>query len=187
MTGWDLSEAAQATIGYFWNVTRSQVYRELHSLEAQGLVVGGERGTREKRAYTITEAGRAAFADWISQEPGPLVARFPLLVTVWFGDHLSDDSLDFFLRLHRARHEKRREFLHNLVEEVDDHSAPGARVARFGLMFEEMVLGWFDSLSQFGGVEERGEHPGEPRPSKPRRPGDFGEEPPSLRKRGRGD
>ena len=107
-------------------------------------------------------------------------------MTVWSGDHLPEDTLDFFLRLHRARHEKRREFLRNVVDEVEDHSSPSARVARFGLMFEEMVLGWFDSLPQFGGVERRGVQPGEPRPSRPRRPGDFGEEPPpSLRKPGR--
>ena len=29
MTGWDLNEFVRASIGNFWNVTRSQVYREL--------------------------------------------------------------------------------------------------------------------------------------------------------------
>ena len=32
MTGWDLAQTVEATIGDFWNVTRSQVYRELRTL-----------------------------------------------------------------------------------------------------------------------------------------------------------
>lgn len=185
MTGWDLSEVAQMTIGFFWNVTRSQVYRELHRLEEQGMVVAGERGARDKRPYTITEAGRAAFADWIAEEPGPLVSRFPLLVTVWFCDHLPQETLDSFLRFHRARHEERRDFVRDVVAKLTDHSTPVARVARFGLMFEEMVVAWFDTLPPFGGVEARGDVPGEPRPLSPL--GDVGENPMATgRKSGKG-
>ncbi len=186
MTGWDLSEVVSATIGNFWNVTRSQVYRELKTLEAEGHVVGGERGVREKRAYQITDSGRAAFADWISQEPGPEVARYPLLVTVWFGDHLPEDQLEWFLRLHRARHEKQARFLRNIVETVTDHSTPAARAARFGLYYEEAVLRWFDSLSFFGGEEPSDGKPAEPRPSQPARPGDFRDANPGAHDEGRG-
>ncbi len=172
MTGWDLSEVVQLTVGNFWNVTRSQIYRELKTLEQEGFVTGGERGPRDKRAYTITESGRAAFAEWISREPGPEIARFPLLISVWFGDHLSEDEMDWFLRLHRARHEKRLEFYRQIHSEVEDHSTPSARALRFGLFYEEAVMRWLDSLPNFGGKEEtRGSEP--PRPAQPRRPGDF--------------
>ena len=42
-TGWDLVQAVEGSVGYFWNITRSQVYRELETLAAQGYVT-------EKRA-----------------------------------------------------------------------------------------------------------------------------------------
>ncbi len=173
MTGWELSEVVAATIGNFWNVTRSQIYRELRSLESAGMVVGGERGVREKRAYEITEEGRAAFADWIRQEPGPEVARYPMLITVWFGDHLPEDELEWFLRLQRARHEKRLDFYRQLHDSMEDHTTPAARALRFGLYYEEAVMAWFDSLPWFGGEEPRGAVAEEPRPSQPKRPGDF--------------
>jgi len=173
LTGWELSEVVSMTIGNFWNVTRSQVYRELKTLEAEGHVIGGERGVRDKRAYEITESGRAAFADWIRQEPGPEMTRYPLLVTVWFGDHLPEDELEWFLRLHRARHEKQERFLRNVLDTVQDHSTPAARATRFGLYYEQAVLRWFDSMPCFGGVEVRQGSPEEPRPSRPARPGDF--------------
>ena len=146
MTGWELSEVVTATIGFFWNVTRSQIYRELRSLEQNGLVVGGERGSRDKRHYTITDAGRKAFSEWISKEPGPEVARYPLLMTVWFGDHVDPQDMDWFLRLHRARHEKRLEFYRGVHGEMEDHTTPAARALRFGLYYVEAVVRWFDSL-----------------------------------------
>lgn len=173
MTGWDLSEVVQLTIGSFWNVTRSQVYRELRTLEAGDYVVGGERGAREKRAYTITEKGRVAFRDWISLEPGREVARYPLLVTVWFGDHLPEDELEWFLRVHYQRHSKRREFLQQVEDELDDHSTPAARALRFGLYYEDAVVRWFETLPWFGGTELRSRKKREPRPRAPRKPSDF--------------
>ena len=44
MSGWDLAETAQSSIGDFWTVTRSQVYRELAWMAEAGLVEAGERG-----------------------------------------------------------------------------------------------------------------------------------------------
>jgi DNA-binding PadR family transcriptional regulator len=177
MTGWELSETVELTVGSFWNVTRSQVYRELHKLEEAGMVVAGERGPRDKRPYEISVKGRAVFREWIDQEPGPLVSRFPLMLTTWFGDHLPPDRLEKFLRLHRERHEKRHAVLSVINDEITDTSTPAARVARFGLLFEQMMLAWFDSLREFGGEETRGAEPGEARPSQPRRLGGFGMEP----------
>lgn len=173
MAGWDLSEAVQATIGYFWNVSRSQIYRELRTLEELGLVVGGERGAREKKLYTITEAGRATFREWISREPGSEVARYPLLVTMWFSDHIQEEQLDWFLRFHRNEHGKRLDFYRHVYGEIDDESTPAARTLRFGLFYEEAIMRWFDSLPNFGGKERGAGTAHEPRPSEPKRPGDV--------------
>lgn len=174
MTGWDLAESVQLTIGAFWNMSRSQVYRELKTLEQGGFVVGGARGARDKRHYTITEDGRAAFRDWISQEPGVEIARYPMLITVWFGDHLDDDELGWSLSVHYARHRKRLEFYKRLVAETGDESQPASRAMRFGVMYEQMVVDWFETLPWFGGVERTGPEPGESRPSQPKKPSDFG-------------
>ena len=45
-SGWDLAAKAQKTIGEFWNVTRSQVYRELKLLEGEGHIVARGSGAR---------------------------------------------------------------------------------------------------------------------------------------------
>ena len=88
MTGWDLAQMAEMVIGDFWNVTRSQVYRELRTLEGLELVAADTAATREKRPYSITDQGRTAFATFINREPGPDLLPSPLLLMVVFGRHL---------------------------------------------------------------------------------------------------
>jgi DNA-binding PadR family transcriptional regulator len=145
MAGWDLAHRVEATIGDFWNVTPSQIYRELRTMEERGLVEAGETGSRERRPYAITKAGRAAFAGWIAQEPGDDVIRSPLLLTVFFGEHVDRGQMDRFLAIHRLRHQRRLDRYQELAA-----SLSGARdgeslrhALRYGIEHEQAVLRWF--------------------------------------------
>src|SRR5437763_12575889 len=89
MTGWDLDQWVTNSIGNFWNVTRSQIYRELRTLTDAGYAKAGDAGTRDKVPYAITSKGRAAFRRWIAQAPPPEVIRSRLLLTIFFGHQLS--------------------------------------------------------------------------------------------------
>ncbi len=149
-SGWEIAQAVEGTIGNFWNVTRSQVYRELRSLEERGLVEAGETGARDRRPYTVTDAGRRAFAAWIAREPGPDLVRSPLLLTVFFGEYLDPALLRRFLVLHRAQHEKQLAYyeeLHDSLQgvETEEHSV---LALRYGIEHERAVLRWLDSMPQ---------------------------------------
>ncbi len=89
MTGWDLVAVAQQRIGDFWTLTQSQVYRELAAMAGAGLVELGRPGPRDRKPYLITEAGRAAFREWIDREPALEQIRFPLLLSIMFAGHTS--------------------------------------------------------------------------------------------------
>jgi DNA-binding PadR family transcriptional regulator len=161
MTGWDLMVTAERVIGDFWSLTQSQVYRELAAMSDSGLIEQGERGVRDRKPYTITDAGRLAFADWIDREPAPETIRFPLLLTVAFGGHLPPDRLAAFLATHRASHQRRLTgYLE--VQAATGESAGMAAYARatldFGIAYERAVLAWFDGLpAQLTDSEAAGE------------------------------
>lgn len=142
-TGWNLVREIEAGLGRFWNVTTSHVYRELRQLEAAGLVAAGPPGRRDRRPFAITPAGRSAFEQWIDQPPGAEQIRFPLLVKLWFARHLEPERLEEFLdgaaEDHRARLAFYRE-VERALGEGDDRTA----VVRFGIAYEESVLGWLD-------------------------------------------
>lgn len=148
MSGWDLAATAQHVIGDFWSLTRSQVYRELAWMAEEGLVRAGERGSRDRQPFELTEAGRAAFKEWASQEPGPETIRFPLLLTISFGRHIEPDQLAAFIARHRAIHARRLAEYEAHRDEAgeDERDIYGEATLAFGLAYERAVLAWFDSL-----------------------------------------
>lgn len=150
MTGWDLSQTAMTVIGGFWSLTRSQVYRELQRMAVDGLVEAGEPGTRDARPYALTDAGRAAFADWSARPPQEETIRFPLLLGVAFGGHQDPATLRAHLAAHRVIHERRLaqyEANQAAAAAVGDTADPyAAATLAFGLRYEQAVLDWFDEL-----------------------------------------
>lgn len=148
MTGWDLVALAQQRIGSFWTLTQSQVYRELAAMAGAGLVEAGQPGPRDRKPYTITADGRAAFQDWISQEPGVEQIRFPLLVTIMFAKHLPPEQLAETIQKHRAIHAERLAGYRKAQRELRKAGGGDFRVAtlEFGVRYERAVLDWFDQL-----------------------------------------
>src|SRR5438309_580364 len=99
MTGWQINETARQSLARFWSITRSQVYLELGRLEQAGLVESlGEEGPRARRPYRITDAGRAAFGQWLlawtAAGPREDQLRSPLLLSVFFGGFLPPDLME---------------------------------------------------------------------------------------------
>ncbi len=151
LSGWDLLATAQVVIGDFWTVNRSQVYRELTAMSEAGLVEAGEPEARDRRPFSITDAGRRAFAEWVAREPGSETIRFPLLLTIAFGRHLEADHLATFVQRHRGAHAERlaryRE-QHDTAEAASDADPYAMATLTFGILYEEAVLRWFDQLPQ---------------------------------------
>lgn len=157
-TGWDLVAMAEAAIGPFWSLTRSQVYRELARMAESGYVEAGDPGPRERRPYEITDAGRAAFLEWASREPGEEVIRFPLLLLIALGRHMPAGQLIPAVRHHRTLHAIRLQRLEGVMQAVE--AAEGAdpfavATMRFGLGYERAAVAWFDELPE----EIRGTEP----------------------------
>lgn len=151
MTGWDLARHAESTIGPFWNVTRSQIYRELRDLAERGLVAAGDAGPRDRTPYEITDAGGDAFAAWLIGDPGPDLIRHRLLLTVFFADHVPPERLSEILGQQRAAHRAQLS-AYRAMEPLALAGARGAALA-FGIAYEEMVLSWLDDVADRLGAD----------------------------------
>lgn len=149
MTGWDLARLAETVIGDFWNVSQSQIYRELRTLEGAGLVEAtSSLGSREKKPYTITEKGRAAFTIWIRREPGPDIVRSPLMLMVFFGGHLDDVHRERFLAIQRLRHEQTLDEYRKVLATVGADEPDLANVLQFAIFHEEAMQRWFEWMAR---------------------------------------
>src|SRR4249920_1068438 len=84
-SGYTLKQRFDGSVGSFWSATQSQIYRELHGLEQDGLAsvetVPG-LGKPDRKVYSLTPAGRAALARWLEEPREPLFLRHPLLLKV---------------------------------------------------------------------------------------------------------
>jgi DNA-binding PadR family transcriptional regulator len=144
----DLLRVAQLRIGDFWNLTRSQVYRELGALAMAGYVRAGPPGPREARPYRITRTGREAFGRWLAEESPSNQVRLGLLVLVAFGRYLPPGRLGQLLKEYEEEHRRRLDGYRVLDQHLAAQNADAYTRATlsFGLHYEEAILSWLDSL-----------------------------------------
>jgi DNA-binding PadR family transcriptional regulator len=149
LTGWDLVARAEQTIGPFWSLTKSQVYRELALMAEHGLVTPGETGRRDAKPYTITDAGRAAFADWAARGPGEATIRLPLLLFVTLGKHLEPGLLRTVLAEQRAHQAALlRDYLgiRQMLGELDEQDPHLLATLEYGITVARATVRWIDRL-----------------------------------------
>jgi PadR family transcriptional regulator, regulatory protein AphA len=73
-SGYSLSKDFQDTLSHVWSARHSQVYPELGRMAEQGLVTVEAAGPRGRKAYAVTDAGRAELERWLTEEePGRAV------------------------------------------------------------------------------------------------------------------
>jgi PadR family transcriptional regulator AphA len=106
MTGYTLKQRFEGSVGSFWSATQSQIYRELHALEADGLVVvrreRGDDGKPDRKVYANTPAGRDALEAWLLEPLEPLQLRHPLLLKFVFSSETPPAALDAILAKYQA-------------------------------------------------------------------------------------
>lgn len=74
MSGYELDQRFEASVGSTWTAGHSQIYPELNRLADDGLIEAGEPGPRGRKTYAITGAGIAAVRAWLSETaPDPTV------------------------------------------------------------------------------------------------------------------
>lgn len=71
MTGYDIAKEFNKELSEFWYAKHSQIYPELKKLVEEGLLtyeiqISGE--ILEKKLYSITDDGKAAFLEWMLEE-----------------------------------------------------------------------------------------------------------------------
>jgi len=73
LTGYALAKQFDVSLGFFWQASHQQIYRELKRLHTQGQIAVQEvsqMGRPDKRVYSLTDTGRQALEDWV-QAPTP--------------------------------------------------------------------------------------------------------------------
>lgn len=111
MTGYELMQQFEGALAEFWNAKHSQIYPELKRLTTEGMVTYDIKiaGTvLEKKVYTITNAGRKDFLQWLSlDEPMQETAKDIFRLRLFFGNHLGSDRRMELIKSQLTQHQAR--------------------------------------------------------------------------------
>jgi len=146
LSGAEVWDAVERSVGGFWSMTRSQVYRELRALADTGLAAEREASGR----FAITPSGRdvvrAWFVDFALGEPRDDQWRSAVTLTVFFGHYLPADLLERVVREHRLRCERRLDVLRSIEAALAaDRSLPGSTLRR-GMLHLAGTVDWTDDV-----------------------------------------
>lgn len=103
MSGYDLKQRIDFSIGNFWSESFGQIYPTLKKLEEDGSVTSSEEGKAGRKVYALTEAGRERLAAWLDVPARPRVPRHELLLKVFFGSGAAIETVREQVALYRSR------------------------------------------------------------------------------------
>ena len=106
-TGIDLARRFDRSMGFFWNATHQQIYRELNGMQQKNWIstIEEHNTNSRKKTYQVEQLGRAELADWMVKQSPPAQLREELMVRLRAEAQLGGNSvlpeLERHLILHR--------------------------------------------------------------------------------------
>lgn len=163
-SGSDLALRFDRSIGYFWQATHQQIYRELARLEEAGWIeaLPVETGRGRKRKYRALPPGRDELARWVAEGQGPLAIRDELMVRLRAEAVVGPTGLAEALQRLVAVHREKLS-LYRDIEAKDFPSKPETReqklrhlVLKAGIDFETQRIALCDEALAVLGSTENG-------------------------------
>jgi DNA-binding PadR family transcriptional regulator len=152
-SGYEIKQAVDLSIRFFWTISHAQIYPSLEHLERRGLVRGRSdpQGRRPRRVYEVTQRGEAALAEWVERdEPMPFELRDIGLLKLFFADTLDRDHARALLDAVRRRSEERIQTLRDIepagrAMEGEGNAFP-LLTLRMGIAFHQAMV---DACDEF--------------------------------------
>jgi len=83
-SGYELTKEFELSLANVWSAKHSQIYPELRKMTEEGWLTVGEEGSRGRKEYEITDAGRAELRRWLIDVTPDRIGRNEWLLRVFF-------------------------------------------------------------------------------------------------------
>jgi PadR family transcriptional regulator AphA len=156
LTGYELTKRFYGSVAFCWHAHQSQIYAELDRLDRAGWI-SAKREARtagpQRRAFALTEPGRAALIDWLRAPEPELALKDEWLLRVWAVDLLGAEDARALLEACRRLHEERLRAYNGLMRKLRREHGPVERTEhealvgpylclQQGIWHEEMYVRW---------------------------------------------
>jgi DNA-binding PadR family transcriptional regulator len=146
-SGYEIKQAVELSIRFFWTISHAQIYPSLERLEAAELVEGCSEplGKRQRRTFEITEAGETALREWLQRdEPMPFELRDIGMVKLFFADALNSDEALSLVNSIKRRSEDQVATLRSIEPaaklSADEGNALPGLTLRMGIAFHQAMI-----------------------------------------------
>ena len=102
-SGYALAARFDKSMGFFWNASHQQIYRELKRMEEQGWISSSaalDAGKTKKKTYEVLEAGKTELKQWTLLATDPSQIREEMAVRLRAEAILGPLGIDSELKLH---------------------------------------------------------------------------------------
>ncbi len=146
-SGLELARRFDKSIGYFWQATHQQIYKELARIEGAGWVSStAESGRGRKRQYHVLPDGKEELRRWTRMQQDPQPLRDALMVRLRAEAVLGRGDVYQDVLHRRIRHQEKLA-LYRRIESKDFSGKPLSRESQFqylvlqgGIMHESQWL-----------------------------------------------
>ncbi len=164
MSGYELARSFDGSLGFFWQASHQQIYRELARLTERRWVrrrLVSQKGRPDKISYALSHSGRRALHRWVAEESRQAPSKDDLLIRLCNLD--ADNVLHLAAEIKRRREQTmQRLYLYEKIIRAhypDPQRLPTRRrgvylALRAAIVQAEQALQWCDeALALLSGAE----------------------------------
>ena len=148
-TSYDMKRVVSGSIGYFWTFPHSQLYAEPIRLVDLGLLEEDQEAHgRKRRHYRITDAGRRALEEWVTEPTDePTEIRDLAILKLFFGS--AADPADVVAVAKRAGDAHRRRLADYEAIAAGHRGDRHHRLTlEMGLRYERAAVAFWDEVAK---------------------------------------
>ena len=154
-TGSDLARRFDRSMGFFWNATHQQIYRELNGMLKKEWISTLEQDTSNsrKKTYQVEQLGRIELAAWIDQQSDPAQLRDDLMVRLRAEAQLGGNTILPELERHLVLHREKLELYQSIHDKDFKDHQPSNRVLfihkmilELGIIKEQEWVQWLEKM-----------------------------------------
>ncbi|MBD2440086.1 PadR family transcriptional regulator [Nostoc sp. FACHB-110] len=167
-SGYDLAkkfdQSVEGSVGFFWEASFQQIYRELNRLEEKGWLQAEkvfQENRPDKRIYSVTALGKQQLCEWIVAAETTTPLKDDLLVKLYAGYLVKSEIILAKLETHYQEHQQKLAIYQEIATKFFQNPQKLSTQMKFiyitlrrGIHYEQGWLAWCTEIISFLRDEE---------------------------------
>ncbi len=154
-SGFELARRFDRSMGFFWNASHQQIYRELSAMLAKGWIstIDEASSHTRKKTYQVEQLGRIELSSWLLQQSEPSQLRDDLMVRLRAEAQLGGNQILPELERHLVIHQEKLKLYQTIYDKDFKHNKSENRVLfihrkilELGITMEQEWIKWLDEV-----------------------------------------